>query len=173
MVSDTISRVMILRIGTVLAEGNSFFRKPCLNFLPSHAKKRTDNFPVDRTDSGCPGKPGSPEQMKQHGLCSVVAVMCYSNPALSFAKHSLKCLIADQASLLLLGNPGLLRPFPHLLFHQIKGQLIAGAERFHETRVLSCILPDSMIDMHHFKLKGNLLLHFKQYKKEADRICAS
>ncbi len=170
--ANTVSCIVLLLIGAVLAPGKLLSAKPFHNLPAFHAEQRPDDIASDRLHPCKPLKPRTAKQMKQHGFRLIIPVMSYRDSIAAMAlRLSLKHFIPAEPARLLQSelfprgsSSDLPEPAP-------KGDPQLPAELFYKFLIpIRLLLTQTMVHMNSHKLKIQLLPKLQQHKKQTDGI---
>ena len=139
--------IVIPQIRCIRTERNLLFLQPLFDFLPLKKKQGTDDLTLYRTDAAHSGKSCSPEQMKQHRFCTVIAVMCYRNPALTLTQNLPEGFIPDLSSHLFRRHLFLLCLCLHICTDQMKRNPPVFTQPPDKFRIPGSFRADAMINM--------------------------
>ena len=174
--ADPVSGIIILSVGAVCAVFDAALQKPRLNLVSLNAQKRPYNIAVYRPYPAHSRKPCSPEQMKEHGFRTVIAVVRHGDSSLAALNPPGQRLseetISYFSSRFFLSDPPSSCIILYVLLKKTEGQSLFSADVFHKIRILSRFPADFVVDVCNGKTKRYPLLEFKQHKKEADGIRA-
>ena len=168
MVTDLISRISILRICVVYTIGKIFFLQEFLDLFPGDTKQGTDDPLPYRLYRAQPGQPGSPDQMKKHGLRTVICIVGNGDPCFPclplfpgfLFQDPFKAFIAHVPACFLCGNALFLCQSGNLDMNRKKRKLPLLTQGSDILLIPGSLLPDPVVYMHHQNTEGHFFLQF-------------